>query len=50
MVIITLMSEEPFIHKLVPVLADTMGDQYPELRSSKDHITKIIFEEEIVIS
>jgi alanyl-tRNA synthetase len=39
-------TEEPFIHKLVPVLADTMGDQYPELRSSKDHISRIIFEEE----
>ena len=38
--------QEPFIHKLVPVLADTMGEQYPELRSSMDHITRIIFEEE----
>ncbi len=38
--------EEPFMHKLVPVLANAMGDQYPELSSSKDNITKIIFEEE----
>jgi alanyl-tRNA synthetase len=38
--------EEPFIYKLVPVLADTMGNQYPELVSGKDHIAKIIFEEE----
>jgi alanyl-tRNA synthetase len=38
--------EEPFIYKLVPVLADTMGNQYPELSSGKEHIAKIIFEEE----
>jgi len=38
--------EEPFIYKLVPVLADTMGKQYPELISGKEHIAKIIFEEE----
>ncbi len=38
--------EEPFIYKLVPVLASTMGDQYPELHSAGDQITKIIFEEE----
>lgn len=37
---------EPFIYKLLPVLADTMGGQYPELRLSKDNIEKIIFEEE----
>jgi alanyl-tRNA synthetase len=38
--------EEPFIFRLVPVLAATMGDQYPELQSGKEHIAKIIFEEE----
>lgn len=38
--------EEPFIHKLVPVLVQKMGDNYPELKSGKDHISKIIFEEE----
>lgn len=38
--------EEPFIHRLVPVLAATMGDQYPELRSAGEHISKIIHEEE----
>lgn len=38
--------EEPFIHKLVPVLAASMGDVYPELRSSSEQIAKIIFEEE----
>jgi alanyl-tRNA synthetase len=38
--------EEPFIWHLVPVLARTMGGQYPELISGKEHIAKIIFEEE----
>ena len=26
-------TEEPFLHMLVPVLADVMGDTYPELRT-----------------
>jgi alanyl-tRNA synthetase len=39
-------TEEPFLHLLVPVLADTMGDTYPELRARKDHISKVILEEE----
>jgi alanyl-tRNA synthetase len=38
--------EEPFIYRLVPVLAKVMGGQYPELISGKEHIAKIIFEEE----
>ena len=38
--------EEPFMYKLVPVLASTMGNQYPELQSDKEQIAKIIFEEE----
>lgn len=38
--------EEPFIHRLVPVLAASMGDVYPELRSSSAQIEKIIYEEE----
>ncbi len=39
-------TEEPFIYKLVPVLADIMGDQYPELLTQRDQISKIIHEEE----
>ena len=39
-------TQEPFLHRLVPVLADVMGDNYPELRSRKDHIAKVILEEE----
>ena len=38
--------EEPFIYKLVPVLARTMGKHYPELQSAREHISKIILEEE----
>ena len=38
--------EEPFMYKLVPVLASIMGDYYPELKTSQDQISKIIFEEE----
>ncbi len=39
--------EEPFLYRLIPVLGDVMGDSYPELRSRKDHIMKVIHEEEI---
>jgi alanyl-tRNA synthetase len=38
--------EEPFLYRLVPVLTDVMGDTYPELKSGKDHIVKVILEEE----
>ena len=34
------------MYQLVPVLARTMGNQYPELQSGKEQIAKIIFEEE----
>ena len=39
--------EEPFIYKLLPVLVKSMGDQYPELKSSGEQIAKIIKEEEV---
>ncbi len=38
--------EDPFIYRLVPVLAATMGNQYPELITGKEQISKIILEEE----
>lgn len=38
--------EEPFIYRLVPVLANIMGNHYPELKSSRENIARIIFEEE----
>ena len=37
---------EPFIHRLVPGLVSVMGDQYPELGASAEHISRVIFEEE----
>ncbi len=39
-------TEDPFLYRLVPTLADVMGDSYPELRTGKDHISGIIYEEE----
>jgi alanyl-tRNA synthetase len=38
--------KEPFIQQLVPVLADTMGAYFPELRSQGELIRKVIHEEE----
>lgn len=39
--------EEPFLYQLVEVLADTMGDVFPELREQKSKIETIIKAEEI---
>lgn len=38
--------EEPFLYKLVPTLADQMGDTYPELRNGTENIARVILEEE----
>jgi len=38
--------DEPFMFRLLPVLIDTMGHQYPELVSQKDLIQKVMQEEE----
>ncbi|MFN8208681.1 MAG: alanine--tRNA ligase [Bacteroidales bacterium] len=38
--------EEPFIYKLVPVLAETMGHVFPELDNQKDLVMNVIREEE----
>ena len=37
---------EPFMFRLLPVLIDTMGHQYPELISQKELIQKVMQEEE----
>jgi alanyl-tRNA synthetase len=37
---------EPFLHGLVDVLVAQMGDAYPELRSGRDSIVKVIRSEE----
>jgi alanyl-tRNA synthetase len=38
--------KEPFLYKLVPILTDTMGTQFPELNQQQSLIEKVIFEEE----
>ncbi len=38
---------EPFINDLVPALVDQLGDVFPEIKSQKDLIRKVITEEEI---
>src|SRR5437867_3485599 len=42
----TLGFHEPFFYKLVNVLADTMGDVFPELRTRKQHVQQAIRIEE----
>ncbi len=37
---------EPFIHRLVPLLVENMGNSFPELVSQKELIMKVITEEE----
>jgi alanyl-tRNA synthetase len=38
--------QEPFFHKLVPVLADQFSDVFPELKAQEEFVTKVILEEE----
>jgi alanyl-tRNA synthetase len=38
--------KEPFIYKLVAVLANQLKDVFTELKSQEDYVTKVIFEEE----
>ena len=42
----TLGFREPFFYKLVDVLADTMGDVFPEIRIRKAHVQEVIQREE----
>jgi alanyl-tRNA synthetase len=42
----TLGFHEPFFHKLVDVVADTMGDVFPEVRAKKKHVQEVIRTEE----
>jgi alanyl-tRNA synthetase len=37
---------EPFFYKLVDVLADTMGDVFPEIRAKREFIKEVIMREE----
>ncbi|PKP09434.1 MAG: alanine--tRNA ligase [Bacteroidetes bacterium HGW-Bacteroidetes-4] len=38
--------KEPFMYRLIPVLIDTMGEAYPELKAQQNIIGKVIQEEE----
>ena len=38
--------KEPFLHKLVPVLADQFKAVFPELRHQQDFVAKVVMEEE----
>ncbi len=38
--------EEPFVYKLLTVLTNQMGSQFPELVSQNELVTKVIYEEE----
>jgi alanyl-tRNA synthetase len=42
----TLGFHEPFFYKLVDVLADTMGDVFPDIRARKKHVQEVIRTEE----
>jgi alanyl-tRNA synthetase len=42
----TLGFHEPFFYKLVAVLADTMGDVFPEIRARQAHVEEVIRQEE----
>jgi alanyl-tRNA synthetase len=39
--------KEPFLYKLVPILAEQFADVFQELKSQKDFVAKVIQEEEI---
>jgi alanyl-tRNA synthetase len=38
--------EKPFLHQLTPVVADLMGDDYPEVREKLDFIRRVVRTEE----
>jgi alanyl-tRNA synthetase len=46
----TLGFKEPFFYKLVEVLADTMGDVFPEIRARKKQVQETIQREEVAFN
>ncbi|MCS7034092.1 MAG: alanine--tRNA ligase [Phycisphaerae bacterium] len=43
----TLELKEPFLHRLVDVVVQSMGESFPELRSSSGRVVELIREEEV---
>ena len=39
--------KDPFLFRLIPILVDTMGDVFPEIKSQQEFIIKVVHEEEI---
>ncbi len=39
--------KEPFMYKLVPILADQLNDVFPELHQQLDYVSRVVHEEEI---
>ena len=39
--------QQPFLHTLVPVVVETMGEMFPELKRSPGHVVEVIKDEEI---
>ncbi len=37
---------EPFLNKMLPLIADQLGDVFPEIKAQKDFVQKVILEEE----
>jgi alanyl-tRNA synthetase len=38
---------EPFLHTLVPVVVDSMGEAFPELRKNPKHVVELVKDEEV---
>jgi alanyl-tRNA synthetase len=43
-------AEDGFFHKLVPVVVESLGDAFPELRRDPAHLTQTIKEEEVAFT
>ncbi|MBK8244385.1 MAG: alanine--tRNA ligase [Saprospiraceae bacterium] len=39
--------KDPFLFRLIPILVDTMGDVFPEIKSQQEFIIKVVHEEEL---
>ncbi|MDB5294863.1 MAG: alanine--tRNA ligase [Phycisphaerales bacterium] len=39
--------KDPFLHKLVPVVVDAMGDAFPELKANPGRVVEVIKDEEV---